>query len=247
MRLAILSDVHANPIALEAVLADVARRGGADRYWVLGDLVSPGHDPGGVLRRLTALPNVEVSRGNTDRYTLGDAFPHLTIAQAQADPTLVPRLVAAARVGAWAHGYLTGAGWIEWLASLPLELRATLPDGTRLLGVHAAPGQADGPGVEPDTSGDDLRVLVSGCGADLVCVGHTHRPSERRVHVATGEVHVVNIGAVAGLLDEPCGSYTLLDADAGGYRIAVHRVGHDRAAVERARERVYLPQPGPIR
>src|SRR5213076_210107 len=78
VRLAILSDVHANPIALDAILADVARRGGADRYWVLGDLVSPGHDPGGVLRRLTALPNVEITYGNTDRYTLGDAFPHLT-------------------------------------------------------------------------------------------------------------------------------------------------------------------------
>jgi hypothetical protein len=107
-----------------------------------------------VLRRLTTLPNLEVSRGNTDRYTLGDPFPHLTIAQAQADPTLVPRLVAAARVGAWAHGYLTGSGWIEWLAGLPLELRATLPDGTRLLGVHAAPGQDDGPGAprSPSTS-----------------------------------------------------------------------------------------------
>jgi hypothetical protein len=69
-----------------------------------------------VLRRLTSRPNVEVSRGNTDRYTLGDAFPHLTVARAQADPTLVPRLVAAARVGAWAHGSPTGAGWIEWLA-----------------------------------------------------------------------------------------------------------------------------------
>ena len=247
MRLAILSDVHANPIALEAVLADVQERGGADGYWVLGDLVSPGYDPGGVLRRLTALPDVRFVRGNTDRYTLGDAFPHLTIAQAQADPRLVPRLVAAARVGAWAHGYLTGTGWIEWLAGLQLELRETLPDGTRLLGVHAAPGQDDGPGVEPGTPEDDLRALLEGCGADLVCVGHTHRPSERRVRLPGGEVRVVNVGAVAGLIDEPGGSYALLDAGASGYRVAVHRVAFDAEAVDRARQRHYLPQPGPIR
>ncbi len=39
MRLALLSDVHGNPIALDAVLGDIDARGGADGYWVLGDLV----------------------------------------------------------------------------------------------------------------------------------------------------------------------------------------------------------------
>ena len=48
-------------------------------------------------------------------------------------------------------------------------------------------------------------------------------------------------------MDEPCGSYAPLEADASGYRIAVQRVTHDREAAERARERHYLPQPGPIR
>ena len=45
MRLALLSDVHGNPIALDAVLKDIAAQGGADRYWVLGDLVAIGYDP----------------------------------------------------------------------------------------------------------------------------------------------------------------------------------------------------------
>jgi predicted phosphodiesterase len=246
VRLALLSDVHANPDELDAVLADIQRRGGADRYWVLGDLVSPGYDPGGVLRRLTGLPEVAFVRGNTDRYTLGDVYPHLSVAEAQADPSLVPGLVAAARVGAWAHGYLTGTGWIDWLAGLPLELRTTLPGGTRLLGVHAAPGQDDGSGIEPDATDDQLADLLRGCGADLVCVGHTHRVHERRVDLPEGPVHVVNVGAVAGLMDEPCGSYGLLEADAAGYRVAVHRVAYDRAA-EEAQARRYLPRPGPVR
>lgn len=36
MRLAILSDVHGNPLAQDAVLADIQRQGGVDAYWVLG-------------------------------------------------------------------------------------------------------------------------------------------------------------------------------------------------------------------
>ena len=92
MRLALLSDVHGNPIALEAVLADVAARGGADGYWVLGDHAAQGFDPVGALRRLTALPNAAFSRGNTDRYVLGDEYPGATTAGAQADPSRVPLL-----------------------------------------------------------------------------------------------------------------------------------------------------------
>jgi len=40
MRLALLSDVHGNTIALDAVLADIEQNGGVDGYWVLGDLVA---------------------------------------------------------------------------------------------------------------------------------------------------------------------------------------------------------------
>jgi Icc-related predicted phosphoesterase len=56
MRLALLSDLHGNPIALDAVLDDIASRGSVDRFVVLGDLVAIGHDPVGVLERLVRLP-----------------------------------------------------------------------------------------------------------------------------------------------------------------------------------------------
>ena len=67
MRLAIFSDVHGNPIALDAVLRDVRERGGADGYWVLGDIVALGYDPVGVLEQLAALSGLVAVRGNTDR------------------------------------------------------------------------------------------------------------------------------------------------------------------------------------
>jgi hypothetical protein len=45
MRLAILSDIHGNALALDAVLADAAAQATVDGYWVLGDLVAIGPDP----------------------------------------------------------------------------------------------------------------------------------------------------------------------------------------------------------
>ena len=55
MRLAILSDIHGNLLALEAVLADLAAQGGADAVVVAGDLCLDGPRPREVLERLQAL------------------------------------------------------------------------------------------------------------------------------------------------------------------------------------------------
>ena len=66
MRIAVLADIHGNLLALEAVLADVAARGGADILVDLGDRVSGPLWPAQTLARLSDLPIVAV-RGNHDR------------------------------------------------------------------------------------------------------------------------------------------------------------------------------------
>jgi predicted phosphodiesterase len=228
MRLALLSDVHGNPLALDAVLEDIQAQGGADAYWVLGDLVAIGYDPVATLERLVALPNPRFVRGNTDRYVVTGERPGPTPEAAQADPRLVPQLIEVARSFAWTQGYLSAAGWLDWLAALPLEQRLTLPDGTRLLGVHAAPGEDDGPGLYPALSDAELHALLAGCGADLVCVGHTHWPLDQRV----GGVRVVNLGSVSNpLAPNLHASYVLLEASASDYRLERRWVDYDRQAV----------------
>ena len=63
VKIAILSDIHGNDIALKAVLADMERRGGADSSWVLGDLVAIGHAPLQVLDLLQLLPQLHSQFG----------------------------------------------------------------------------------------------------------------------------------------------------------------------------------------
>src|SRR5579884_3552132 len=152
MRLAILSDIHGNLLALDAVLADIHAQGNVDAYWLLGDFAALGYDPVGVLERVTTLPNAYFIRGNTDRYVATGEHPALSAEKIQAEPALLPKALEMARNFAWTQGYVTGGGWFDWLANLPLEVRTTLPDGTKVLGVHAAPGADDGSGIYPGLS-----------------------------------------------------------------------------------------------
>jgi hypothetical protein len=59
MRIALLSNIHGNLGALDAVLTDIAALGGVDQTWILGDLVALGAQPVGVLERLAHLPSAD--------------------------------------------------------------------------------------------------------------------------------------------------------------------------------------------
>src|SRR6266702_2533265 len=96
MRIALLSDIHGNPIALDAVLSDIMAQGGVDRYWVLGDFSVMGYDPVGVLERVTKLPNVSFLCGNHDRYTITGERPGPTLEQARENPRLMSSVLTMA-------------------------------------------------------------------------------------------------------------------------------------------------------
>jgi diadenosine tetraphosphatase ApaH/serine/threonine PP2A family protein phosphatase len=141
---------------------------------------------------------------------------------------------------AWCRGHLAARGHLEWLSSLPLELRLTLPDGTRLLANHAAPGNdgSKGKSLLPTRSEEDMRELIAGCAADLVCAGHTHWPLERVIE----GVRILNAGSVSNpWAPDVRACWTLLEADAQGCRLEQRRVPYDVAAVLDALARCGLP------
>ena len=240
MRIAFISDIHGNSIALDAVLADIVSQGNVDAYYFLGDFVSLGYDPAGVLERVTKLPNTIFSRGNHDRYTVTGERPGPTLEEAQAQPKLMPLVLNMASNLAWTQGQMRASGWWDWLAQLPLELRLTLPDGTRVLCVHSAPGTDDGTGIIPPLSDDELSGILAPTEADLVIVGHTHVPLDRTV----GKVRVFNLGSVSNpVMARQAATYALLDAEATHHSIQLRYVEYDReAAIEEIR-RVKHPTP----
>jgi predicted phosphodiesterase len=238
VRVALLSDIHGNPIALDAVLADIDTTGGVDEHWVLGDIVALGHDPVGVLDRLHALPSMTALRGNTDRYVVTGERPPPSTEEAIADPALVRVVAEVAGSFGWTEGRLAGSTWIEWLARLPTHFRRTLPDGTRVLAVHASPLADDGAGIDPRAADHEQAELFAACDADVVFGGHTHRPVDRQV----GSVRAINLGSVSNPIGPDLrASYVILDADSDGYAIEHRRVPYDCDAVITALDQLNHP------
>jgi len=243
MRIAILSDIHGNSIALEAILSDIGNQGGADGHWVLGDIVALGHDPVTVLEKLSQLPNVRFVRGNTDRYVCTGQRPGPTIEEAKTNPDVLPILVECAGTFAWTQGVVTNAGWFDWLADLPLEQKIVLPDGTRFLGVHASPGQDGGSGIHSSLSKPEVLALVADCDAELICVGHTHLPLDIKVD---GK-RIINLGCASNPYPPDLrASYVILHADETGYRITRRQAEYDHDAVIDAVQRLQHPGAGYI-
>jgi len=246
MRVAIFSDVHGNALALDAVLADIDRIGGVDGWWFGGDAAALGFDPAGSLQRLASIPDLVRVRGNTDRYVVTEDVEadRTFLASAADDPEQALGGMRFGRGFAWTVGAAQALGLRDWLVDLPVESRTALPDGTRVLLVHAAPGTDDGPGINPTDDDEVVAERLARAEADLVITGHTHLPLDRTV----GGVRVWNLGSVSNpKTDDQRAMWTLLEADEEGYTLTRQYVDYDIAAMLAALEESHHPTRTTIR
>jgi predicted phosphodiesterase len=97
--------------------------------------------------------------------------------------------------------------------------------------VHASPGQDDGVGIQDFMTDSDLTELgVCNAAAELIFVGHTHRPLDRSLN----GVRVVNLGSVSvPATDDRRAMWALLTADRHGYTIERRQAVYDLAEVRR--------------
>ena len=210
MRLAVVSDIHGNLAALEAVVADVSRMS-PDLVVQAGDAAVLGPRPAEVVDRLRELgwPGVV---GNTDEM-LWDGSVRAD--QLRRAPKLRSWLdVLFGVLGPWAVERL-GERRIAWLRSLPLEWRL---GGVRVL--HASPTDLWRAPM-PDADDTELAETYAGDNGDFAIYGHIHRPFVREL----GGITVGNSGSVGLPWDgdwRP--SYLLLDDDG---KAVVRRVEYD--------------------
>ena len=222
MRYAILSDIHGNLEALDAVLADAASR--ADDVLCLGDIVGYGADPVACIERLAERAHVVVA-GNHEHGVAG----LLDLAWFN------DRARAAAE---WTRRRLDD-DHLAWLATRPLVLET---DDATL--VHASPVRP----AEWDylVSAEDGYEAFAAFATRLCFVGHSHRPgawsvgSSGRAHepgateieLERGRRYVVNVGSVGQPRDgDARAAYALWDVD--GRRVTIERVPYDLATARR--------------
>jgi putative phosphoesterase len=195
--LAIVSDIHGNLTALEAVIADIERRG-IERVVHGGDLALVGCQPVEVVDRVRALgwPGVV---GNTDELLW---CPQELKVQERKAPKLRDLLGLLFEQYAPATTELLGEERIAWLRGLPAE-----HSEDNLVLVHASPGDL-WHAPSPDARDAELRQTYESLGAEVVVYGHIHIPFIRRLDRLT----VVNLGSVGSPLDgDPRASYLLID------------------------------------
>ena len=198
MRLAIVSDIHGNLTALDAVIADLQRRG-VDRIIHGGDLALAGCQGAEVIDRVRELgwPGIV---GNTDELLWR---PEEHEVQARKAPKLRPLLRLLFGAYAPATREAIGDERIAWLRDLPQEHR----DGNVAL-VHASPGDLWRAPL-PDGEDSELLATYGPLGAETVVYGHIHIPFARRLDRLT----VANSGSVGSPFDgDPRASYLLIDS-----------------------------------
>jgi putative phosphoesterase len=196
MRIAVVSDIHGNLAAFEAVLADL-RETSPDLIFHGGDLADAGSSPVEIVDRIRDLgwPGVV---GNTDEML---AKPETLEEFAGRSPQLKSLWTAIREMAALAREAL-GEERLAWLRDLPREqIHAPLAL------VHAGPDTA-WRAPNPEASDAELESLFGPLGQPVVAYGHVHRSFIRHI----GDLTVVNTGSVSLSYDgDPRAAYLLLD------------------------------------
>jgi diadenosine tetraphosphatase ApaH/serine/threonine PP2A family protein phosphatase len=251
MRALILSDIHGNLPALQAVLTAAAspQVGGFEQMWNLGDMVGYGARPNEVLDLLLATPTTHTIhvRGNHDRVCCGLTSSH----------GFNPIAAAAA---AWTKAHLTPQH-TEWLRTLP---QGPIPATARAMCAHGSPLHEDQYIVSMRDAWGPLQRMKT----EITFFGHTHvqggfsqqdqeweedRPVYRRkdglvsfgVEAPVGSRHLFNPGSVGQPRDSDWRAAFAIYDDApkdGVDCVTFYRVPYDVAAAQAAIRAAKLPE-----
>ena len=232
VRIGLIADIHGNLVALDAVLADLARDQ-PDRLICLGDVAALGPQPAEVIARLRTLACPSIL-GNTDAWLLVGPPPYLA-----GTPF--------ATLTAWCAARLTAADWAYLRACAP-TLAVDFAAGQRLLCCHGSPRSYDEV-IAATTPDADLETMLAGYPATIVAGGHTHIQLLRR-HGATRLINPGSVGLPGVGPGDPrlpvnqqvCwAEYAVLTLDAGQVSIDLRRLSLDPAQLDAALLKSAMP------
>jgi predicted phosphodiesterase len=235
VRYLIISDIHGNAHALDAVLDDAAEVG-YDAALCLGDLVGYGADPSAVITRVVTLAPVAIVRGNHDKVCAG------------LEPAVLFNEVARRSIE-WTRSVLSPA---------ELQMLADLPKGPRLVAdgleiCHGSPFDEDHYVFDQD----DAARSIDAAGARLCLFGHTHLPAiftaaddpatsgdglaPDEMRLPKAGPALVNVGSVGQPRDgDARAAYGVLDVERNTIRL--RRTPYDVQGAQRKIMQAGLPQ-----
>lgn len=212
MRIAILSDIHGNQVALEAVLEDLSQQPSCDQIVIAGDLCLNGPRPKEVLSIIQSL-NCPVLQGNVDT--------DVVLQSARSDSKK-------SAIIAWTREQIGPKG-ISYLANLPLSYKIKNAYGSDGLVVHANPNNQED-ALFPDMPLSELDKILKDLDPTIgvLAFGHHHVAYQRQWH----QTLLVDAGSCGLPRDnDPRASYALIEWRTNSWHAQHRRIAYDVSKV----------------
>ena len=213
MRIAVLSDIHANVQALEAVMSDVVNQG-CEHVFCLGDIALAGPQPKEVVDYVMAQNTWTIIQGNTDKMIAQYGPEVIEFLEAQY-PVMANAIAADVSILDDAHR--------AYLAQLPPILSFDV-EGCTVLLTHGSP-RANNEDILPGMPLEIVEEIIEGTTEKLILCGHTHVPCGYQTN--TNQT-VVNVGSVGRpMTQEPKACYAIIDFSNGSFEVRHRFVTYD--------------------
>ncbi len=217
MKIAILSDIHGNFTALNAVIDDI-QRNKCDKMFFLGDYVLAGPEPAPTLdycMHLSTYDNVEMIQGNTDKMIAEYSDDIYNSLKDGGAPIMANALKDDVSILNQNHK--------DFLRNLPAE-KLVEEEGIKILLVHGSP-RRNNEDILPDTPPKEVEEMVKDTDATIILCGHTHIPCGFQT---TTKKTVINVGSVGRpFTEQPKSCYLILDFNDGKFLIEHKFVRYD--------------------
>lgn len=225
MKIAVISDIHANQSAFDAVMEDI-NKFNPDKIFCLGDLILAGYRPNYICEKILELKdkmgeNFEIIQGNTDKMVANCNEKLLEDAK-KSYPCMGYSLEDDVKI--------TEKKYIDFVKNLP-ESKYVNVNGLKIELVHGSP-RSQSENIYPELTDETVCEMVKDSTADLILCGHTHKPCG--YSLSNGKV-VVNVGSVGrSMAKDKMPVYLQLTVDKDGKFLTEHRsVKYDNVEVSR--------------
>lgn len=216
MKIAVISDIHGNVQALNAVLCDIEKEK-CDKIFCLGDLAMAGPEPAktiDIIRDLEQASDFTVIQGNTDEM-IANCDNQMLHILAEANPIMANALECDATV--------ISDDQKNYLRSLAPSKNIG-EQGLKILLVHGSP-RKNNENIFPNLSIEEVEEMIESTDADIILCGHTHVPCGYQTNT---KQTVINAGSVGRpFSEEPKSCYAVIEIENGGFEVKHKFVEYD--------------------
>ncbi len=215
MKIAVISDIHANKEAYDRVFDDIEKFK-PDKIFCLGDLILAGYNPNYICQKILELKekmgdDFEIIQGNTDKM-VSNCTDELIQKTKEAYPCMGYSLEEDVKI--------TDKKYLNFVRNLP-EKKEVVVNGLKIELVHGSVRNQN-ENIYPNLKDDEVEAMVGDSSADLILCGHTHKPCG--YSLKSSKV-VINVGSIGrSMTEDKMPVYLWLTVDKNGKFVSEHRV-----------------------